>query len=188
LLTPPADPPAPVVSALSRSARHAFSKQGVSHLTLLAGVGVEGDCHAGETVQHLSRKRRDPDQPNLRQVHLIAAELYEELVAGGFEVAAGQLGENITTAGLDLLGLARGTRLAIGPDVVLEVTGLRNPCVQIDGFGRGLLAEVLRRDAAGRVVRRAGVMSVVVTGGDIACGDEIRVAAPPPPLEALSPV
>ena len=120
------------------------------------------------------RKSRDPDQPNLRQVHRSRAELYEELVAGGFEVAAGQLGENITTAGLDLLGLARGTRLASRPAGGPEVTGLRNPRVQIDGFGAGCWPRSCAREAAGRVVRRAGVMSVVLVGGDIACGDEIR--------------
>ena len=153
------------VAGLSRSAGHRFSKDGTDRLTLLAGLGVDGDCHAGSTVQHLSRVRRDPGQPNLRQVHLMAAELYDELTEKGFELAPGQLGENVTTTGVDLLALARGTRLSMGAEVVLEVTGLRNPCVQIDRFRPGLLVEVLCRDAAGQVVRRAGVMAVVVAGG-----------------------
>jgi MOSC domain-containing protein YiiM len=176
------------VAGLSRSAGHRFSKDATDRLTLLAGLGVDGDCHAGSTVQHLSRVRRDPGQPNLRQVHLMAAELYDELTEKGFELAAGQLGENVTTTGVDLLALARGTRLSIGAEVVLEVTGLRNPCVQIDRFRPGLLAEVLFRDAAGQVVRRAGVMAVVVAGGEVGVGDTITVEPPPPPLSPLAPV
>ena len=178
----------PCVTALSRSADHRFSKQDEGELTLLVGLGVAGDCHAGQTVQHLSRVRRDPDQPNLRQVHLIAVELYEELRSEGYDVAPGQLGENITTRDLDLLGLPRGSRLTIGAEAVVEVTGLRNPCVQIDRFQTGLLSEVLRRDAEGHVVRRAGVMSVVLRGGQIRRGDPIRVEAPKPPALPLLPV
>jgi hypothetical protein len=181
-------PATPCVTALSRSAGHRFSKQGEKTLTLLTGLGVAGDCHAGRTVQHLSRVRRDPDQANLRQVHLIAAELYEELAGLGYDVAPGQLGENITTRGLDLLGLARGARLLVGTDAVVEVTGLRNPCVQIERFRTGLLSEVLRRDEAGGLVRRAGIMSVVVAGGEIRRGDAIAVEAPPPPVLPLLPV
>lgn len=180
--------PASAVTALSRSADHRFSKHAETSLTVLAGLGVAGDCHAGRTVQHLSRVRRDPDQPNLRQVHLIAVELYHELLSEGYDVAPGQLGENITTRDLDLLGLARGSRLMIGTEVVLQVTGLRNPCVQIDRFRSGLLSRVLGRDAQGNVVRRAGVMSVVLSGGQIRRGDEIRVEAPPPPVLPLLPV
>jgi MOSC domain-containing protein YiiM len=180
--------PGAAVAGLSRSAGHRFSKDATDRLTLLAGLGVDGDCHAGSTVQHLSRVRRDPGQPNLRQVHLMAAELYDELTEKGFELAAGQLGENVTTTGVDLLALARGTRLSIGAEVVLEVTGLRNPCVQIDRFRPGLLGEVLFRDAAGQVVRRAGVMAVVVAGGEVGVGDTITVEPPPPPLSPLAPV
>lgn len=178
----------PCVTSLSRSADHRFSKQDESELTLLAGLGVAGDCHAGRTVQHLSRLRRDPDQPNLRQVHLIAVELYDELRREGYDVAPGQLGENITTKDLDLLGLARGTRLMMGAEAVVEVTGLRNPCVQIDRFRTGLLSEVLTRDAEGSVVRRAGVMSVVIVGGQIRRGDPIRVETPQSPVLPLLPV
>ena len=176
------------VAGLSRSAGHRFSKDGTDRLALLAGLGVDGDCHAGPTVQHLSRLRRDPGQPNLRQVHLMAAELYDELAEKGFELASGQLGENVTTTGVDLVALARGTRLSIGTEVVLEVTGLRNPCVQIDRFRPGLLAEVLYRDAEGQVVRRAGVMAVVLDGGEVGVGDTITVEPPPPPLSPLAPV
>ncbi len=176
------------VAALSRSARHRFSKDGEPRLTFLAGLGVDGDCHAGETVQHLSRVRRDPGQPNLRQVHLIASELYDELVAAGFEVEAGQLGENVTTAGIDLLRLARGTRLRLGAEVVVEVTGLRNPCRQIERFRPGMLALVLGQTGSHEVVRRAGVMSVVLVGGVASRGDPIGVNLPEPPLAPLSPV
>lgn len=178
----------PIVVALSRSAGHTFSKARAPRLSLVAGVGVAGDCHAGKTVQHLSRVRRDPSQPNLRQVHLIHAELYDELAAAGFEVGAGQLGENITTRGLDLLGLARGTRLRIGKSVVIEVTGLRNPCVQIDRFRSGLLSAVLGRDGAGELVRKAGIMSVVLVGGDVGIGEQIGVEAPISPFRPLTPV
>jgi MOSC domain len=187
-LTAAGGPVAPYVTALSRSEGHRFSKQGETALMLLAGLGVAGDCHAGRTVQHLSRVRRDPDQPNLRQVHLIAVELYEELTGLGYDVAPGQLGENITTSGLDLLGLARGTRLLIGAEAVVEVTGLRNPCAQINGLRPRLLSEVTGRDAAGNVVRRAGVMSVVVAGGQVRRGDPIGVEQPPPPALPLLPV
>ncbi len=176
------------VTALSRSARHHFSKDGLSRLTLVEGLGAAGDCHAGVTVQHLSRVRRDPRQPNLRQVHLIHAELYDELRAAGFEVSPGQLGENITTRGMDLLALPRGARLLIGGSVVLQVTGLRNPCVQLDRFRPGLLAAVLGRDAAGQVVRKAGIMSVVRVGGEVCRGDVVVVEAPTPPLLPLLPV
>ncbi len=174
-----------IVSTVSRSGRHRFSKANVRVLRLLAGLGVEGDCHAGTTVQHLSRVRRDPGQPNLRQVHLIQAELYDALRAAGFEAEHGQLGENITTRGLDLLGLSRGATLSIGPEAVVEATGLRNPCVQIDRFSPGMLAAVLGRDDAGALVRKAGVMSVVTFGGDIRPGDAIRVEQPAAPLLPL---
>ncbi len=139
----------------------------------MAGLGVEGDAHAGTTVQHRSRVRRDPGQPNLRQVHLLAGELLDEL-----GVDPGRLGENVTTEGLDLLGLSAGTRLALGDTAVVEVTGLRNPCVQIESYRPGLLSRVLTRATDGRVVRRAGVMAVVVVGGDVRPGDAVALDAP----------
>lgn len=166
------------VVAVSRSPRHHFSKQVQSSIRLLVDYGVEGDAHAGVTVQHRSRVRRDPTQPNLRQVHLIAAELYDELRGGGFDVRSGQLGENITTRGLETLGLPRGSRLLIGPSVVLEVTGLRNPCVQLDRFRPGLMAAVLERDAENRLVRKAGIMAVVIAGGDVRGNDAIVIEPP----------
>jgi MOSC domain-containing protein YiiM len=165
-----------------------FSKAGTDAVTLRAGVGVDGDCHSGVTVQHLSRVRRDASQPNLRQVHLIPAELLAELADAGFDVAPGQLGENISTRGIDLLGLPRGTRLHLGPRAVIEVTGLRNPCAQIDRFRAGLLARLLYRDDSRQVVRRAGVMAVVLVGGDVGRGDGIRVELPSGPLLPLSVV
>jgi len=177
-----------VVLAVHRSAGHTFSKQAEAGIRLVAGVGVEGDAHAGETVKHRSRVARDPSQPNLRQVHLIAAELHDELAARGFTVGPGDMGENITTRGLDLLALPGGTLLHIGMEAVVEVTGLRNPCAQLDAFQAGLMAAVLDRDAAGALVRRAGVMGVVVVGGEVQAGNAIRVELPEAPHRALRPV
>lgn len=173
------------VAAVSRSATHTFSKPNEPCIRLLKGLGVEGDAHMGETVKHRSRVAADPAQPNLRQVHLIHAELHDELNAAGFRIAPGEMGENITTRGLDLLALPRGTRLHIGSSAIVEVTGLRNPCHQLDRFQQGLTQAVLGRDAEGNLIRKAGVMGIVIEGGDIAPGDAIRVALPPPPRFAL---
>jgi MOSC domain-containing protein YiiM len=161
------------VAGVHRSLCHSFSKAPREEIVLVAGHGVEGDAHAGTTVQHLSRIARDPSQPNLRQVHLMPLELLEEL-----SVEPGALGENITTEGIDLFALSTGTRLHLGPDAVIELTGLRNPCAQIDTYRPGLLKRVLGRAEDGSVVRRAGVMSVVVTGGTVRRGDPVRVEAP----------
>jgi MOSC domain-containing protein YiiM len=177
-----------VVTAVSRSGTHSFSKPNQGGIHLLPGLGVEGDAHQGETVKHRSRVARDPNQPNLRQVHLIHAELHDELRTGGFAVSAGQMGENITTRGIDLLGLPTGTRLHIGDAAVVEVTGLRNPCTQLDRFQPGLMAAVLGRDEHGRLIRKAGVMGIVVEGGEVRPGDPIRVELPPEPYQALEPV
>lgn len=176
-----------VVVAVARREGHHFSKSVVGSITLVAGLGVEGDGHAGATVQHRSRVRRDPTQPNLRQVHLIPGELLDELGEQGYDVAPAQLGENITTRGLDLLTLPRGTRVSLG-DGIIELTGLRNPCYQIDQFRRGVLAAVVGRREDGTVVRKAGVMAVVVHGGTVRPGDSIVVMLPAPPLEPLEPV
>ncbi len=155
---------------------------------LLAGLGVDGDAHLGTTVKHRSRVARDPNQPNLRQVHLIHAELHDELQASGFAVTAGTLGENITTRGLDLLGLPTGARLHIGDTSVVEITGLRNPCAQLDNYQKGLTAAVLDRDAEGKLIRKAGVMGIVLEGGEVRAGDGIRVELPPLPHRALEKV
>ncbi|EWC59405.1 MOSC domain protein [Actinokineospora spheciospongiae] len=176
------------VEAVSRSGRHSFTKPTEEGITLLAHLGVEGDAHAGELVKHRSRVRRDPTQPNLRQVHLMHAELHDELAALGFTVAAGQLGENVTTRGVDLLGLPTGTLLHLGEEAVVEVTGLRNPCPQIDAFQDGLLRHVVGRDERGNVVRKAGIMSVVLVGGRVRPGDTIRVQVPATPHTPLQPV
>ena len=176
----------PYVSGVAMSGAHGFSKAPVMKITLLAGLGVSGDAHFGATVQHRSRVARDPTQPNLRQVHLLQAELFADLAAQGFNVQPGDLGENITTTGIDLLGLAEGTLLQIGAQAVVQVTGLRNPCSQIDAFQKGLMQATLDRDAQGNLVRKAGVMGVVVTGGDIAPGDGIEIVPPTGPLLRLS--
>ncbi|HWA48751.1 MAG TPA: MOSC domain-containing protein [Dongiaceae bacterium] len=165
-----------------------MSKRPALSIRLIAGLGVEGDAHAGVTVKHRSRVARDPTQPNLRQVHLIHAELHDELRAAGFALAPGQMGENITTRGIDLLSLPTGTRLHLGPDAVVEVTGLRNPCNQLNGLQPGLMNAVLDRDADGNLIRKAGVMGIVLVGGDVRPGDAIGVEMPSGVQRALAPV
>lgn len=169
------------VIAVARRASHRFSNEVAEAITVLDGLGVEGDAHAGVTVKHRSRVRADPTQPNLRQVHLIHAELFDEVAEKGFALDPGDLGENITTRGLDLLGLPRGTVLAIGDTVRLEVTGLRNPCSQIETFRPGLLAQVLEKRPDGTLLRKAGIMSIVLAGGTVRAGDAVRAFLPPPP-------
>ena len=176
------------VVAVSNSATHTFSKDPRGEIRLLAGLGVAGDAHAGTTVKHRSRVARDPHQPNLRQVHLIHAELHDELRGRGFDVAAGEMGENVTTAGIDLLGLARGTRLRLGEEAVIEVTGLRNPCVQLNGIAPGLMEVTLDRDANGELIRKAGVMAIVIEGGEVRGGDAIAPEHTPAPHLPLEPV
>ena len=177
------------IVAVSRSAGHTMAKPNVDVITLLAGLGVEGDAHCGVTVKHRSRVARDPTQPNLRQIHLLHAELLDELRAAGFEVVAGQMGENVTTRGIDLLSLPVGARLRLGGDAVVEITGLRNPCGQLDGIEAGLRSATIERGSGDEIVaRKAGIMGVVVTGGDVRAGDAIAVelpAAPHRPLEVV---
>ncbi len=177
-----------VVVAVSCSAMHTMSKPAVAAIRLLAGLGVEGDAHLGETVKHRSRVARDPNQRNLRQVHLIHAELHDELRAAGFALSPGEMGENITTRGIDLLGLPSGTRLRLGASVVVEVTGLRNPCGQLDGLQQGLMAATLDRDEHGKLIRKAGVMGIVIVGGAVRAGDAIIVELPALPHRSLKPV
>ena len=176
------------VTAVSQSTVHEFSKQSQPSIRLVARLGVEGDAHCGRTVQHRSRVARDPTQPNLRQVHLIHAEMHDELQAAGFCVSAGDMGENITTRGVDLLGLPTGTRLHLGASAVVEIMGLRNPCPQLDAFQPGLMAAVLGRDGDGNLVRKAGVMGIVVVGGEVQPSNSIRVELPPEPHQPLKPV
>lgn len=176
------------VTAVMCSPVHGLNKPVRDSIRLLAGLGVEGDAHMGVKIKHRYRVAQNPDQPNLRQVHLIHAELHDELVAKGFRVGPGVMGENITTRGIDLLGLARGTRLHIGAEAVVEVTGLRNPCVQLDEHQAGLLKAVLDKDEHGNLIRKAGVMGIVIAGGALAAGDFIEVELPPPPHERLDRV
>jgi hypothetical protein len=176
------------VLAVSLRHGHHFSKTPSFSIRLLAGLGVAGDAHMGETVKHRSRVRRDLTQPNLRQVHLLHAELFDELREQGFSVQPGDLGENVTTSGIDLLALPTGTRLHLGATAVIEVTGLRHPCIQIDGFQKGLMAATLDKDAAGNLIRKVGIMSIVLSDGDVRPGDAIRVELPELPYQALKPV
>ena len=176
------------VEAVARDGRHRFSKPTAESISLVEGLGVEGDAHFGRTVQHRSRVRRDPSQPNLRQVHLIHAELFAELAAEGFDVRPGQLGENVTTSGVDLFGLPTGTRLRLGAQAVVELTGLRNPCTQLDGFADGLMRATLDRGPDGELIRKAGVMAIVLAGGQVRPGDSIGIERPTGPPRALQPV
>lgn len=178
----------PIVTAVARSAAHTFSKPVVPEIMLLKGLGVEGDAHLGVTVRHRSRVKADPSQPNLRQVHLIHAELHDELQLAGFNVAEGTMGENITTRGIDLLALPRGAWLHLGAGAVVEITGLRNPCAQLDHYQQGLTAAVLGRHPDGSLMRRAGVMGIVLEGGKVRAGDAIRVTLPALPHLALERV
>ncbi|MES3000121.1 MAG: MOSC domain-containing protein [Pseudomonadota bacterium] len=175
------------VVAVHRSSSHSFTKFAEDEIVLVEGLGVQGDAHSGRTVKHRSRVARNPGQPNLRQVHLLHAELFDELMAAGFAVWPGDMGENITTRGIDLLGLPTGARLRIG-EALIEVTGLRNPCSQIDRFQRGLMQAVLGRDEHGALVRKAGVMGVVISGGAVRAGDAIEALPHLPPYSPLQPV
>ena len=176
------------VIAVALSPTHSFSKGLTTEIRLLAGLGVEGDAHMGETVKHRSRVAQDPTQPNLRQVHLVHAELLDELRASGSAVGPGTIGENITTRDIDLLGLPRGALLHLGEEAIVEVTGLRNPCIQLDHYQKGLTAATLDRDADGNLVRKAGVMGIVRAGGVVRPEDRIRVVLPERPHRALERV
>ena len=180
--------PSATVVAVSRDTGHNFSKPVVAEVTLIAGVGVDGDSHAGKTVQHLYLVRKNAAAPNRRQVHLMHSELFTELAELGFTVTAGQLGENVTTAGIDLLGLPLGTRLHLGADAVIELTGLRDPCKFINSLEPKLMKAMLGKDPSGKVVRKSGVMSVVLNGGAVRAGDVIRIELPagsPEPLPVV---
>jgi MOSC domain-containing protein YiiM len=177
-----------IVTAVSRSGAHTFSKPNAGSIRLVARLGVEGDAHLGVTVKHRTLVRSDPTRPNLRQVHLIHAELHEELRAAGFPIEPGQIGENITTRGLYLLGLPTGTKLHLGDTAVVEVTGLRNPCGQLDRFQAGLTAALLGRDENGKLIRKAGIMGIVLAGGDVRPQDVIGVELPPLPHRSLDRV
>jgi MOSC domain-containing protein YiiM len=176
------------VLSLSKSDEHNFSKSTCSSLTLIKGEGVDGDAHRGVTVKHRSRVKVDPTQPNLRQVHLVHNELIQELQGKGFNVQAATMGENITTKGIDLLSLPRGTELKIGEEAIIEITGLRNPCKQLDNFQKGLTSAVLDKDDEGNLIRKAGIMAVVLAGGKISAGDPIKITLPSKPHYALERV
>ncbi len=176
------------VDAVSRSATHTLIKPNQDYIRLVEGLGVEGDAHLGKTVKHRSRVARDPSQPNLRQVHFIHAELHDELRLKDFDVRAGQMGENITTRGIDLLALPTGTRLHLGDTAIVEVTGLRNPCAQLDEIQAGLMAATLENGADGTLIRKAGIMSIVLAGGTVQPGDTIDVEMPEEPFRPLARV
>ena len=177
------------VLAVARDGEHRFAKSVAKAITLVPGLGVAGDAHCGATVQHLSRLAKTPNEPNLRQVHLIHAELFDELALAGFTVGPGELGENVTTLGIDLLTLPRGARLRLGGSAIVELTGLRNPCRQIDdNVAPGAMAATLAHTADGSLVRKAGVMAVVLEGGEVRAGESIAVEFVPEAPTSLAPV
>ena len=178
----------PSVISVSKSATHSFSKNVEDAIVLIAGEGVEGDVHRGVTVKHRSRVKADPTQPNLRQVHLIHHELIQELQSQGFDVHPATMGENMTTEGIDLLALPTDTIIRIGAEAVIQITGLRNPCAQLDHYQKGLTAAVLDRDADGKLIRKAGIMGIVLNGGVVKVGDEMTVQLPEPPFKPLQRV
>lgn len=176
------------VLAVARDSGHYFSKPTIDSITLIAGLGIEGDAHLGEKVQHLHRIKKDPDVPNLRQVHLIHDELHQELNKNGFEITPGDMGENITTRGIDLLSLPQRTILKIGKEAEIEVTGLRNPCYQLNDFKDGLMQATLEKDSDGNLIRKSGIMAIVTKGGVVRPDDPIKVELPEKPFVALEPV
>lgn len=176
------------VTSLHCDSEHNFSKPPVLEAMFLAGVGIEGDAHSGATTQHLSRQKKDASRPNLRQVHLVASELHEELRSDGFDVPFGAFGENLTTSGLDLGALPAGSTLRLGDEVILSLTGFRDPCSQIDKFQAGLRSAVSFKPETGPQLFRNGVMSVVVRGGTVRVGDTIKVALPPEPHQPMQKV
>ena len=180
-------PIAGTVIAVSLSKKHTFSKERKDIIKLVEGLGVQGDAHSGSTVKHRSRVAQNPDQPNLRQVHLIQQELFEEL-SGRFHIEPGQMGENITTAGINLLELPVNSILFLGHSAMIKITGLRNPCAQIDQFQPGLLNAVIEKDENGNLIRKAGIMGIVLESGEVKPGDEIRVELPPKPFKELERV
>jgi MOSC domain-containing protein YiiM len=177
-----------IVAAVSRSRDHTFSKMNEPMIRLVAGLGVESDAHLGEKVTHRYHAQKNPDAPNLRQVHLMHEELFAELRAAGFDICAGAIGENITTRGLDILALPTGARLRLGTEALIEVMGLRNPCRQIDAFQPGLRAALLKRDSAGHLLRKAGIMAIVLRGGDVKPGDAVTVEFPAGEHRPLQPI
>jgi len=176
------------VTAVSCSPSHTLGKPNQDSIRLVAGLGVEGDAHSGTTVKHRSRVARDPTQPNLRQIHLIHGELHDELAAAGFTLLPGEMGENVTTRGIDLLALPAGTRLRLGAAAIIVVTGLRNPCLQLNGIQPGLMAATLGRDSDGNLIRKAGIMAIVVADGTVRAGHPIEAELPPEPHRPLAPV
>jgi len=173
------------VVAVSKNAEHDFSKKNVESINLIENFGVEGDAHAGKHIKHIFLAKKDPTRKNIRQVHLIQLELLNRLNEKGFTVSSGDLGENITTQGVDLLGLPEGTRLHLGNEAIVELTALRNPCVQIENFQKGLLKEVVGKDDQGNIIRKLGVMGVVVKGGKVTTSDAIEVELPKLPHKEL---
>lgn len=176
------------IISLNLSPGHTMSKKPVDKVEIIKGIGIMGDAHSGKKVKHRSRVRQNPDQPNLRQVHLIHSELFDELKEKGFQIKAGEMGENITTRGIDLLALSEGTRLRLGEKALIEITGLRNPCDQLDGLYKGLLKAVLDKDEDGKLIRKAGIMAVVLTSGEVFLNDKITIEYQPKVFKALERV
>ena len=168
-----------IVAGVFVSGGHTFSKSERYSVTLLQGLGIEGDAHCGSTVQHLSDRKKNSTRSNLRQLHLIQSELIEELNATGFDVRPGDLGENITTGQIDLPALPQGTLLRIGDTAVVEITGLRTPCFKIERFRKGLRSAVTEHRHGGPATLKGALMAIVVAGGVVNRDDRIGVIIPP---------
>jgi MOSC domain-containing protein YiiM len=176
------------VAAVAARKAHRISKDAQLSIRLIAGQGVAGDAHCGQTVKHRSRVAKDPHQPNLRQVHLVQGELLDALSGSGLQILPAAMGENILTKGIDLLAMPEGTRLKIGLQAVVELTGLRNPCNQLNRLVPGLMAALIEQAPDGSLIRKAGVMGVVLQGGDVWPGDSIEITLPVSPHRPLQPV
>ena len=177
-----------IVVAVSLNPKHTFSKLPQLSIHLLAGLGVEGDAHCGSTVRHRYLVRRNPAAPNRTQVHLLEAEFLEALATDAPNFPAfhpGDFGENILTRSIRLISLPLGTRLHLGPTAIVELTGLRSPCKQMNTLRPGLMKASF---VPGTRRHRAGVMAVVLEAGTLSAADTIHVELPPEPHIALRPV
>jgi MOSC domain-containing protein YiiM len=172
------------VVAVHRKEEYGVFKEIQESVHLVKGFGVQGDAHMGTLVQHRYNKKQNPNQPNLRQVHLIQAELFDDLKELGLIVKPGEMGENITTRNIDIINLPLDTKLHLGDSAILQLTGLREPCGQLNTVQKGLKNAVL--DESGK--SRVGVMSVVLRGGAVKADDLIRVELPSEPHQDLQPV
>jgi len=165
------------VLSVSMSSSHGFSKRPTDYIYLLSGCGVQGDVHCSGAAS----------SNNKRQVHLIASELLTELArkdskGRAYIISPGALGENITTKGIDLVGLNEGTRLHFGDGddhAIVRITGLRNPKKRLDEWPKGLLDRCAMKNKKGEITgRKIGVMGIVEEDGFVQPGHMVYVEKP----------